>query len=150
MRNIILFTIFFLSLCVILITIFSESPNEQLAYRMSKSKNFQGLINFWKPFAIKANKLPDSVKNKVRPIKIHIDSLQKNKSLSLFQKADSIIKLGKSMPLMDSEFLNSAKKADPLFKRFFDEFPEFKKMSKEERSSVFKKAGAIFLKNSKI
>ena len=50
---------------------------------------------------------------------------------------------------MDSEFLNNAKKADPLYKRCFDEFPEFKKMSKEERSSVFKKAAAIFLKNSK-
>ncbi len=52
------------------------------------------------------------------------------------------------MLVIDSDFLNSAKKIDPLYNRFFDESPEFKKMSKEERSSVFKKAGAIFFISS--
>ncbi len=36
-----------------------------------------------------------------------------------------------------------------VYKKFDKEFPEYKKMSKEERAMVFKKAAAIFVKHSK-
>ena len=150
MRNTILFTAFFLSLCAILITWQSESPNEQLAYRMSKSESFKEIMNAGKRMANHVTHWPDSTKNKMRQFKPRVDLILRNPNLTFIQKRDSLEQLAKFVSNTDTGMIGEAKEMLPVYKRFNREFPEFKSMSREERIAVFKKATRMLIKNSKV
>jgi hypothetical protein len=146
-----LFFIFCLILCSVVISCQRKTADDELAERMAKSENFKGMMVFWKEKSKILIKLPDSTKNRFKLIKMHLDSLQKNNKLNLRQKADSIMKIGRSEPSVDRIMSDTqnAKRMTPFLKGFNAEFPEIRKMAKEERSIVFKKAAAIWFKNLK-
>lgn len=148
MRNIILFTVFLLGLSAILITSQIESPDEQLAYRMSKSESFKEIMNAGKRMADHVTPLPDSTKNKMRQFRPRIDLILRNPKLTSIQKRDSLMQLVKFVYSTDTGMIGQAKEMLPVYKKFNKEFPEFKSMSREGRTAVFKKAARI-IKNSK-
>ncbi len=142
-----------LMLCSIIITYLGrETLEEQLAYKMSKSENFKAIMDYGKEIAGNVEVMPDSNKNKLRALKSRMGFLLKNnKNLSHFEVKDSmmmIINFVKKESFFDSSFYKEGALMIPVFKKFDAEFPEYTKMPKDERSIVFKKAAAIFLKNS--
>lgn len=154
MYKIICLTVACLMLCTIIITYTgSETVDEQLAYRISKSENFNAIMNYGKVMAGIVKVMPDSTKNKLRELKPRMDYLlSKYKSLPHSQVRDSLFKitnLVKSEKVFDSAFLKQSMVMGPVYKGFYSEFPEYKKMSRAEKSIVFRKAAAIWLKNPK-
>ena len=147
MRKLILFLIFCITIALIFISCKTKSTDDQLAERMAKSQNFKGIMMFWKENGKLLIKLPDITKQRLTLNKILLDSLQKNNHLNLRQKADSILKIGRSEPTVNRLISDTQNTKNLIlyFKGFNIEFPEFKNMPKEERSIVFKKA-ASFLK----
>ena len=150
MRNIILLTALLLGLCAILITSQSESPDEQLAYKMSKSDSFREIMNAGRRMADHVSHWPDSTKNKMRQFKPRIDLILRNPNLTYIQKRDSLVQMAKFVSNTDTGMIGEAKEMLPVYKRFNREFPEFKSMSREERIAVFKKATRMLIKNSKV
>lgn len=151
MRNIILFTVFFLSLIVIPVTYSRPDGDEQLAWRMSRSPNFIAIINAGKQMATRIKSMPDSAKNQLKQFKARIYSIDRKTGFNFTQKRDLVMKLIRSNPMMtDSEMIANAKNMDPSYKRFNSEFPEFRKMPKEERTLVFKKAFTMLRKIYKL
>jgi hypothetical protein len=138
------------SFYLVLISCKTKTPDDELAERMAKSENFKAIMNFWKEQAKPLIKLPDSTKNKFRLIKVHLDSLQKNNNLTTREKGDSILKIVRSQPILkklsDSQTIRTLA---PAYKNFSAEFPELRKLPKDERTAVFQKAAAIWVKNSK-
>ena len=149
MRNIILITVFFLSFCTVLTTYQRESPDEQLAYKMSRYESFKAIINSGKRIAIYVQHLPNSVKNNMRQFKNSMDLIRKNVNLNVIQKRDPILQLVKFVSKTDTAWLRETNEMIPVYKKFNKEFPEFKRMSKQEKLSVFKNAEQILIKNSK-
>lgn len=155
MYKIICLTATALILCSIIITYSgSETFDEKLAYQMSKSENFKAIMNYGRGIAGQVEIMPDSTKNKLHALKPRIDFLlATNNKLSHSQIADSMIMISnlvKKESVFDSSFYKKAALMGLIFKKFHDEFPEYNKMSKEEKAVVFKKATSIYIKNSEI
>lgn len=149
-RNTILITTFFLSVIAIGIVAFSESPDDQLAYRMARSSNFAAIMNAGKRMATRVKQMPDSTRNKMRQFKSQVDQMQKNGYRSIVQKKDSLLLMVKTIAASDTSWLGDTKAMIPLYKRFNMEFPEYKTLSKAERSLVFKKAARLYIGSSKV
>lgn len=112
-----------------LLTFFACKPNdplEDLARKISKSPNFIAMAKT----TFKLKKETDSLK--------HLPQL---KNLSPGEKNDSILKLFSSSSDIKATILTIADQN----KKVDTEFPELKKLNKEEKQKVFTKAGALFI-----
>ena len=147
-RNTILITAFLLSTIAIWIVASSESPDDQLAYRMSRSADFAAIMNAGKRMANRMKQMPDSTRNKMLQYKSLLSQVQKNRFVNVLQK-DSMLMMVKSIATSDTAMLGETKAMIPVYKRFNKEFPEFKNLSRVERSLVFKKAARLYIGSSK-
>src|SRR5437016_3668271 len=132
MKRFILSGIICLAIFVLVQSCQKENSDDELAERISKSENFKSIMNFWKSKVDYLIKIPDSNKNKLRTLKVRIESVQKDKNLNVYQKSDSLIKITnliKAQSLFDSSFYNDAMITTPVYKKFYDEFPEYKRLS---------------------
>jgi hypothetical protein len=115
----------------LVLVLFSCKPKkslDDLALKMSKSQNFIAMVKI----SFKLKEKADSLKN-----------LPQLKNLSAREKNDSIFKIFSS----SSDFKATALKIANQNRIVDGEFPELKKLSKEEKQKVFIKAGALYVAN---
>lgn len=152
MRNIILFTSFLLGACAVFINWQKPGSDDELAYKMSRSENFKAVLEFWKTNGGIMTSMPDSNKVKLYALRDRMVSLiQNGNSLTQSQVRDSmniIVNLIKRDSLIDSSFLKRSATAIPMYKGLNKEFPEYKTLSPQRRSKIFRKAVALLRKRN--
>ena len=113
----------------------TQSAEDKLAIRLSKSKNF----NEWEQSIVE-------IKNQLTALNKDTAVIRKYKNLTVIQQRDSMTKI-----LMKSDnYIHTMNKMIEASKKTKQEFPELSKLSKESEKKVWLKASAIIIANQSI